>query len=129
MRNNLAPLAAMAVFAAVFVAMIASGQNIVWCLALAALTASAGYFLLRGAYPANDELEAYDLDARRRVKKVLDSVRWIEDRANQVQDAPTREALLKGCEIIPRVLGQTRDKETTGFKVASTAAQVQNYLT
>ena len=44
-------------------------------------------------------------------------------------DPVAQRSLLDGCKIIPQVIQQTRQQETTSFKVASTAANVQSYLT
>ena len=95
-----------------------------------ALPLSVGvYLIFRGLFPENADLREYNLDARRRVKKVLATVDHIEQMAKQVKDPKAQAALLDGCRIIPQLLKQTQAQQTTSFKVASTAANVQNYLT
>src|SRR5262249_511400 len=83
--------------------------------------------VVRGLYPGSDDLREYNLDARRRVKKVLATVDHIEKMAAQIRDPEARSSLLEPCRTIPHPPTQAR--QTTSFKAASTAANVQNYLT
>jgi hypothetical protein len=129
MRNNLAGLSAMVVFGAAFLIVYAIHPSIGIALAVSAPLALGMFLIIHTLFPANADLRAYNLDARRRVKKVLQSVDQIQKLAGQVTDAPSKQALLDGCRIIPQILDQTRTRETTSFKVASTAANIQNYLT
>jgi hypothetical protein len=129
LRDNLAAFAAMAVFAAAFLVVYAASSSL-WDAAIVSILLGAGVLvILRTLFPANPELRAYNLDARRRVKRVLASVDRLTKLAGQIKDPQAQSSLLEGCRIIPQLLDQTRRQETTSFRVASTAANVQNYLT
>jgi len=128
-RNNLSGLSAMVAFAAAFLVVYAIHPTIWIALVVAALFAAGVFLIMHALFPANADLRAYNLDARRRVKKVLESVDRIQKMAGQVKDPPSREALLEGCRVVPQILDETRTHETMSFKVASTAANMQNYLT
>ena len=128
-RDNISPLSGMATFAVAFLAVFASTRSWLDALIVGLLLAAGVAFIVRGLFPANADLREYNLDARRRVKKVFASVANIEKLAGQVTDPGAQHSLLDGCKIIPQLIQQTKQQETTSFKVASTAANVQSYLT
>jgi len=128
-RNNVAPLSGMVTFAAVFLILYASTRSLLTAFAIALPLAVGVALIVRGLYPVSDDLREYNLDARRRVKKVLATVDHIEKMAAQIRDPEAQRSLLEGCRIIPQLLRQTQARQTTSFKLASTAANVQNYLT
>jgi hypothetical protein len=128
-RDNLAPLSGMAVFVAAFLAVYSATTSILSS-ALVSVPLAVGVFLiLRALFPANADLREYNLDSRRRVKKVMSYVDNITKLARQVSDPTAQNSLLDACKIIPQLLTQTQQQQTTSFKIASTAANVQNYLT
>ena len=77
---------------------------------------------LRLAFPADPELDSYAADARRRVAKVLASVREIEKMSPQVLDPVSRRALESGCSRIPELLDSVQAHDPSG--VASMAAKL-----
>jgi hypothetical protein len=77
---------------------------------------------LRVAFPADPELDAYAADSRRRVAKVLASVREIEKMSGQVLDPVSRRALQNGCRRVPELLDSVQAHDPSG--VASTAAKL-----
>lgn len=129
MRSNLAPLSGMAMFAVAFLVSYASGGSQVVSAAIALALAVGTGLILNNLFPYNADLSQYNHDARRRVKKVLKSVENIEKLAKQVKDGQAQKSLLAACKIIPQMLSQTQQRENVNFKLASTAANVQNYLT
>jgi len=128
-RDNLGPLAGMVALAVGFLAVYAATTSYVAAAIVAVLLAVGVFLIVREAFPANADLRDYNLDARRRVKKVLASVDQIKQMAAHVSDSQAANSLLDGCRIVPQLLDQTRQQESTIFKLASTAANVQNYLT
>jgi hypothetical protein len=128
-RDNISPLSGMVTFAVAFLAVYASTKSFVTSLVVALPLAVGVALIVRGLFPANADLREYTLDSRRRVKKVFASVSNIQKLAGQVTDPEAQRSLLDGCKIIPQLIQQTRQQETTSFKVASTAANVQSYLT
>ena len=119
----------MVTFAVAFLAVYASTKSLLTAFVIALPLGVGVSFIVRGLFPANADLREYNLDSRRRVKKVFASVSNIQKLAGQVTDPQARKTLLEGCTIIPQLIQQTRQQETTSFKVASTAANVQSYLT
>jgi hypothetical protein len=77
---------------------------------------------LRFAFPADPELDTYAADSRRRVAKVLASVREIEKMSGQVLDPVSRRALQNGCRRVPELLDSVQAHDPSG--VASTAAKL-----
>ena len=77
---------------------------------------------VRLAFPADPELDTYDADARRRVAKVLASVREIERMSGQVFDPVSRRSLQNGCARIPELLDSVQAHDSSG--VASMAAKL-----
>jgi len=77
---------------------------------------------VRLAFPADPELDTYDADARRRVAKVLGSVREIERMSGQVFDPVSRRSLQNGCARIPELLDSVQTHDSSG--VASMAAKL-----
>jgi hypothetical protein len=128
-RDNVAPLSGMVAFVATFLIVYAATKSYLTAFVIALPLAFGIGLLIHGLFPGNRDLREYNLDARRRVKKVLASVDHIEKLAKQVKDPDAQRSLLEGSEIIPQLLHQTQAQQTTSFKVASTAANVQNYLT
>jgi hypothetical protein len=127
--NNLPAYSAMAAFVIAFLVTYAATKSYLWSFVIALPLAIGVWLILRGLFSSDPDLEAYNLDARRRVKKVLASVSHIESLAKQIRDPKAQAALLDGTRIIPQLLQQTQAQESTSFKLASTAANVQNYLT
>jgi hypothetical protein len=127
--DNLPAYTGMATFVIAFLVTYASTKSYLWSFVIALPLSIGDYLIFRGLFPRNADLEVYNLDARRRVKKVLASVSHIQSLAKQIQDPKAQASLLDGAKIIPQLLQQTQAQETTSFKVASTAANVQNYLT
>lgn len=127
--DNVPAFAGMATFVVAFLITYASTKSLLASFVIALPLWLGVYLIARGLFPGNDDLREYNLDARRRVKKVLDSVSHIEELARQVKDPKAQASLLDGTKIIPQLLQQTQAQQTTSFKVASTAANVQNYLT
>ena len=119
----------MVTFVAAFLVVYAVTNKLLDAFVIALPLAVGDYLIVRGLYPANDDLRLYNLEARRRVKKVLASVDHIDRMAKQVRDPAAQRSLLEADKIIPQLLQQTQAQQTTSFKVASTAANVQNYLT
>jgi hypothetical protein len=128
-RDNISPLSGMAALAAAFLIVYAATTSLIGAAIVAVLAAVGIGLVVRGLFPANADLREYNLDARRRVKKVFASVEEITSMAKQVTDTQAQKSLLDGCKIIPQLLTQTRQQETTSFRLASTAASVQGYLT
>ncbi|HEX4521216.1 MAG TPA: hypothetical protein VH063_16665 [Gaiellaceae bacterium] len=128
-RDNISPLSGMVTFAVAFLAVYASTRSLLTAFVIALPLAVGVTFIVRGLFPANADLREYNLDSRRRVKKVFASVANIEKLARQVTDPQAQGSLVDGCKIIPQLIQQTKQQETTSFKVASTAANVQSYLT
>ena len=77
---------------------------------------------VRLAFPSDPELDTYDADARRRVAKVLASVREIERMSAQVFDPVSRRSLQNGCGRIPELLDSVQAHDPSG--VASMAAKL-----
>jgi hypothetical protein len=127
--DNLPAYVGMATFVIAYLVTYAATRSLLWAFVIALPLAVGDYLILRGLFPGNADLREYNLDARRRVKKVLASVDHIEQMAKQVRDPKAQASLLDGCKIIPQLLHQTQEQQTTSFKLASTAANVQNYLT
>jgi hypothetical protein len=119
----------MATFVIAFLVTYAATRSYLAAFVIALPLSIGDWLILRGLFPGNADLREYNLDARRRVKKVLASVDHIQSMAKQVRDSKAQASLLDGCKIIPQLLQQTQAQQTTSFKVASTAANVQNYLT
>ena len=128
-RDNLAALSGMAAFAAGFLVVYGATESFAKAAILAVVLGIGVWLVVRELFPANADLREYNLDSRRRVKKVLASVDHIEKLAGRVRDVEAQRSLLEGCKVIPQLLHQTQAQQTTSFKVASTAANVQNYLT
>jgi hypothetical protein len=128
-RNNISWVVAMVVFAVAFLVVYAATHSFLWAPVIALPLAGGTYLIMRGLVPGNTDLRDYDLDSRRRVKKVMESVSHIQQMTPQVRDLQARQSLLEACKIIPQLLKQTQEQQTTSFRVASTAANVQNYLT
>jgi len=127
--DNLPAYVGMATFVIAFLITYAATRSLLTAFVIALPLSVGDYLILRGLFPANADLREYNLDARRRVKKVLGSVSHIQSMAKQVRDPQAQASLVEGCRIIPQLLQQTQAQQTTSFKVASTAANVQNYLT
>ena len=127
--DNLPAFAGMATFVIAFLVTYAATKSLLAAFVIALPLWGGVYLIMRGLFPGNDDLREYNLEARRRVKKVLASVSHIESLARQIKDPKAQASLLDGCRIIPQLLQQTQAQQTTSFKVASTAANVQNYLT
>ena len=127
--DNLPKFVGMATFVIAFLIVYGVTSSLLTAFVIALPLSIGGYLILRGLFPENADLREYNLDARRRVKHVLASVSHIQQMARQVRDPRAQAALLQGCQIIPQLLQQTQARETTSFKLASTAANVQNYLT
>ena len=127
--DNLPAYVGIATFVVAFLITYAATRSLLTAFVIALPLSVGDYLILRGLFPANADLREYNLDARRRVKKVLGSVSHIQSMAKQVRDPKAQASLVEGCRIIPQLLQQTQAQQTTSFKVASTAANVQNYLT
>ena len=127
--NNLPAYSAMAAFVIAFLVTYAATKSYLWSFVIALPLAIGVWLILRGLFSSDPDLEAYNLDARRRVKKVLQTVDRIEKLAGRIKDPEAQHSLLEGCRVIPQLLQQTQAQQTTSFKLASTAANVQNYLT
>ena len=86
----------MATFAVAFLAVFALHEVVARARSIVALLLAAGVtFIVRGLFPANADLREYNLDSRRRVKKVFASVANIEKLARagdrpQAQRSPPR---------------------------------------
>jgi hypothetical protein len=80
------------------------------------------FLAVRAGFPPQPEVEDYDVDARRRVAKVLGSVHEIERMSGLVIDPVARRALQGGCARIPELLESVRQHDESG--VASTAAKL-----
>jgi hypothetical protein len=128
-RDNLAPLSGMVALAVGFLAVYGATTSFVAAAIVAVLLAVGVFLIFRQLFPANADLREYNLDARRRVKKVLASVDQISQMARHVSDSQAANSLMGGCKIVPQLLNQTAKQETTTFKLASTAANVQSYVT
>ena len=116
----IAALVAFPVIGLLFLAVTGAGP-----LAAAAVGAVAAVVVgigVRAAFPVDAALETYQLDARRRVGKVLASVREIEKMSGRVQDPAAREALQDGCRRIPALLDSVQERDPSG--VASMAAKL-----
>jgi hypothetical protein len=129
MRNNAAPLLGLITFAAAFLIVYAASSSFAVSAAVGVPVGVGVWLIVRNLFGGNADLREYNLDARRRVKNVLQTVDQIEKLAKQIKDPEAQRSLLEGCQIIPQLLQQTQARQTTSFKVASTAANVQNYLT
>jgi hypothetical protein len=127
--DNLPKFAGMATFVIAFLATYATTGSLLTAFVIALPLSLGVLLILRGLFPENADLREYNLDARRRVRRVLASVNHIEQMAKQVRDPTAQASLVQGCRIIPQLLHQTQAQQTTSFKLASTAANVQNYLT
>jgi len=127
--DNLPKFVGMATFVIAFLITFGATSSLLAAFVIALPLSIGDYLILRGLFPENADLREYNLDARRRVKKVLASVNHIQQMAKQVRDPKAQASLQQGCRIIPQLLQQTQAQQTTSFKVASTAANVQNYLT
>jgi hypothetical protein len=127
--DNVPAFAGMVAFVAGFLITYAATRSLLTSFVIGLPLAVGVYLVARGLFPPNDDLREYNIDARRRVKKVLASVSHIQSLAKQIRDPKAQASLLDGCRIIPQLLQQTQAQQTTSFKVASTAANVQNYLT
>jgi hypothetical protein len=127
--DNVPAFAGMVAFVAGFLITYAASRSLLTSFVIGLPLGVGVYLVARGLFPGNVDLREYNLDARRRVKKVLASVSHIESLAKQIKDPKAQASLLDGCRIIPQLLQQTQAQQTTSFKVASTAANVQNYLT
>lgn len=79
---------------------------------------------LHFAYPPDAELDAYNVNARRRVAKLLDSTRAIQRMASKVNDETARTALESGCSRIPDLINKVQEREP--LSVASTASTLFN---
>jgi hypothetical protein len=77
---------------------------------------------LRVAFPSDPELDTYAADSRRRVAKVLASVRAIEKMSGHVLDPVSRRALQSGCTRVPELLDSVQAHDPSG--VASMAAKL-----
>ena len=127
--DNLPKFVGMATFVIAFLIVYGVTSSLLTAFVIALPLSIGDYLILRGLFPENADLREYNLDARRRVKRVLASVSHIQQMAKQVRDPKAQASLQQGCQIIPQLLQQTQAQQTTSFKVASTAANVQNYLT
>ena len=127
--DNLPKFAGMATFVIAFLIVYGVTSSLLTAFVIALPLSIGDYLILRGLFPENADLREYNLDARRRVKRVLASVSHIQQMAKQIRDPKAQASLQQGCQIIPQLLRQTQAQQTTSFKVASTAANVQNYLT
>jgi hypothetical protein len=76
----------MVTFVAAFLVVYAITNKLLDAFVIALPLAVGDYLIIRGLYPANDDLRLYNLEARRRVKKVLASVDHIDRMAKQVRD-------------------------------------------
>jgi hypothetical protein len=123
MRRNAPWIAGLATFLVAglgFAAMTGGGAIVAAVVGvLAGGAAGAG---VRFAFPPDPELDSYQADARRRVAKVLESVRRIEKMSASVDDVTSRRALESGCARIPELLASVQARDPSG--VASTAAKL-----
>jgi len=76
----------------------------------------------RLAVPVDSALDTYNVDARRRVAKVLQSTAAIQEMSGQVADPLARQALLDGCKRIPELIQSVQAHDPSG--VASMAAKL-----
>jgi hypothetical protein len=126
LRANRVPLTGVAVFTIVFLVLYGVTQSPVKASFLAFLLGAAGSSVMQALYPYREETEEYNLDAQRRVRKALASIKRIKQLARDVHDEESRAALLRGCELIPELFRKTQERAS--YKVAPTAARVQSYL-
>jgi hypothetical protein len=73
-------------------------------------------------FPVDSDLDRYNVDARRRVAKVLSSVKAIDRMAGQVKDPTARSAIEEGCSRIPDMLDFVQKRDPSS--VASMAAKL-----
>jgi hypothetical protein len=126
MREYRPWIAGVAAYLVVFGIVYAASKSLVFALALGAVFGVAAGLLTYSLFPSDPELLQYQLDARRRVRAVLKTTDEISDLANKVQAKTSREALLKGCQVIHDLLSLAQQKDPGNM--ASTAAKVGVYI-
>lgn len=126
MRRHISPFAGMAVCVLVFTITVAVSKSLLVSLLFGVGAGVAAALIVRGLFPSGDGLDEYRLDARRRVKKLLETNERVRKLARNVQDSDAKAALEAGCKIIPDLVLAVQNKQPGS--VASTAARVQNHL-
>jgi hypothetical protein len=126
MRRYIAPFAGLAFCVIVFTATVAVSQSVIAGLVFGVGSGLAAALIAHSLFPAGGDLDQYRLDARRRVKKLLDTSERVKKLARNVKDTNAKAALMKGCEIIPDLVSSVQSKQSGS--VASTAARMQNHM-
>ena len=121
-RADLPWIAGLLTFPLVGLLFVAMGGAALAGAAVGLVTALLVVLGLRVAFPADPELDTYAADSRRRVAKVLASVREIEKMSGQVLDPVSRRALQNGCTRVPELLDSVQAHDPSG--VASMAAKL-----
>jgi hypothetical protein len=119
-------IAGVLAYLVVFGIVYAASKSLVAALVLGAVFGVATGLLAFSVFPSDPELAQYNLDARRRVRSVLKTTDEISDLAKKVQAQPSREALLKGCDVINDLMSLAQQKDPQNM--ASTAAKVGVYI-
>jgi hypothetical protein len=119
-------IAGILVYFIVFAALYAATGSILLALLLGAAFGGAAGLLSYGVFPSDPELVKYRGDVRRRVRSVLETTDQIADLAKQVKDQDSRQALLKGCDVIRDLLALAQEKDPDNM--AATAAKVGVYI-
>jgi hypothetical protein len=121
-RADLPWIAGLLTFPLVGLLFVALTGNVAIAALIGVVAAALVVLGLRVAFPADPELDTYAADSRRRVAKVLASVREIEKMSGQVLDPVSRRALQNGCRRVPELLDSVQAHDPSG--VASTAAKL-----
>jgi hypothetical protein len=120
--RNLPWIVGLAAFPAVGLLFFALSGSLLGAATIGAIAAVVLGIGVRVGFRTSTELDAYAVDARRRVAKVLDSVHAIERMSAQVLDPSARQALQGGCTRIPGLLDSVQARDPSG--VASMAAKL-----
>lgn len=105
---------------------LAATGSIILALVLGAVFGGAAGLLAYSLFPSDSELTEYRLDVRRRVRSVLKTTDQIADLGRKINDAESRGALLKGCDVIRDLLSLAQQKDPDN--IASTTAKVGVYI-
>jgi hypothetical protein len=127
-RNNAPYIVGMCVLSAVFLLVAAVTYKVVPALVLGVLLGVAAIFIWHGLFPSSPELDAFNMDVRRRVKKAHDTIKAIRSRAAKLRgdDLPSREQLEQACQTVLDLLLRVQEKSRDN--VPKTAARMQNYM-
>jgi hypothetical protein len=119
-------IAGIAVYFIAFAGLYAATKSLVIALALGAVFGGAAGLGVYSLFPADPELVDYQLDVRRRVRTVLKTTDQIADAGGKIKDPDSRNALLKGCEVIRDLLKLAQQKDPSN--IAATTAKVGVYI-